>query len=155
MVCKISDTKRQPHSLDGLSRRNFLALGAALTGGTLLSGSKPAQASERIKTKARIVIAGAGAAGLSAAAQLANRLEGATITIFDARKDHYYQPGFTLVAAGLKPMDYSISATADYIPSGVSWVPEAITEFDPVGNKVVTEKGQSVAYDFLIVATGL
>ena len=155
MTYKTSDKKPQTHDPDGLTRRDFLALGAALTGGALLSTSKPARASERIKTKARIVIAGAGAAGLSAAAQLANRLEGATITIFDARKDHYYQPGFTLIAAGLKPMNYSLSATADYIPSDVKWVQEAITEFDPVGNKVVTEKGQAVGYDFLIVATGL
>ena len=155
MTYKTSGKKPQTHDPDGLTRRDFLALGAALTGGALLSTSKPARASERIKTKARILIAGAGAAGLSAAAQLANRLEGATITIFDARKDHYYQPGFTLIAAGLKPMNYSLSATADYIPSDVKWVQEGITEFDPVGNKVVTEKGQAVGYDFLIVATGL
>ena len=155
MVGKTSDTKRQPSDFIGLSRREFLTLGAALTGGALITGSAPARAAEKIRTKARIVIAGAGAAGLSAAAQLAGRLDGADITIFDARKDHYYQPGFTLVAAGLKPMEYTVSATADYVPSGVKWIPEAIAEFDPTSNKVVTEKGRAVPYDFLIVATGL
>ena len=90
-----------------------------------------------------------------AAAQLASRLDGAEIVLLDARKDHYYQPGFTLVAGGLKSMDYTISATADYIPPGVKWIPEAVAEFDPVGNKVFTEKGQTFPYDFLIVATGL
>ena len=71
MTYKTSGKKPQTHDPDGLTRRDFLALGAALTGGALLSTSKPARASERIKTKARIVIAGAGAAG--AAVRLGQR----------------------------------------------------------------------------------
>jgi sulfide:quinone oxidoreductase len=116
----------------------------------------PANASEKkIQTKAKILIAGAGAAGLSIAAQLAKRLEGAQITLLDKRKEHLYQPGFTLVAAGLKPQNYTVSTTAEYVPAGVKWIEEAVSEFDPAGNKVVTESGQSIAYDFLVVATGL
>lgn len=155
MARKNGARNRTTHDVSGLSRRKFLAMGATLAGAAILADARSAQAIERIRTKARIIIAGAGAAGLAAAAQLACRLEGAEITIFDARKDHYYQPGFTLVAAGLKPMDYTVSATADYVPLGAKWIPEAIAEFDPVGNKVVTEKGRAVPYDFLIVATGL
>lgn len=30
-----------------------------------------------------------------------------------------------------------------------------MAEFDPEGNRVVTESGQAIAYDFLIVAVGL
>ncbi len=65
-------------------------------------------AAEKTRTNGRIVIAGSGAAGLAAAAQLADRLKSAEIKIFDVRKDHYYRPGFTLVAATLKPMDYTV-----------------------------------------------
>ena len=155
MTRRNRETARPPRSFTELSRRNFLLLGSALSGAALLAHGRQARAEERTKTRARIVIAGAGAAGLSAAAQLASRLDGAEIVLLDARKDHYYQPGFTLVAGGLKSMDYTISATADYIPPGVKWIPEAVAEFDPVGNKVVTEKGQTFPYDFLIVATGL
>ncbi len=86
---------------------------------------------------------------------LAARLEGATITLIDRRKEHLYQPGFTLVAAGLKQPGYVISATKDYVPQGVSLIEERVREFDPVGNKVVTESGRAVPYDYLIVATGL
>lgn len=138
---------------EDVSRRDFLAIGAALAGASLIGSAHAAD--KTVRTKARIVIAGAGAAGLSTAVQLANRLEGATITIVDARTDHYYQPGFTLVAAGLKPSAYTVSATADYVPSGVKWIAEHVAEFDPVGSKVVTDKGHTVPYDYLVVAAGL
>jgi sulfide:quinone oxidoreductase len=144
-----SQMPQDPH----IDRRKLLMLGAA---GLIPSfPAFAASAEPKVRTAARIVIAGAGAAGLAAANRLAQRLEGATITLVDKRKEHYYQPGFTLVAAGLKQPGYSISATKDYLPFGVSLVEEAVREFDPVGNKVVTESGRAVPYDYLIVATGL
>lgn len=81
-------------------------------------GAKPARAAEKVKTIARIVIVGAGAAGLAAASHLSQRLDGAAIILIDRRKAHYYQPGFTLVAAGLKPESYVATATADYVRNG-------------------------------------
>ena len=137
-----------------LDRRSFLKLGAA-GAGTLLLLPDSASAATKVKTAARIVIAGAGAAGLTAAAQLAQRLEGAQITLVDARKAHFYQPGFTLVAGGIKPASYVISSTRDYVPSGVELIEEAVAEIDPEGRKVVTATGKPVPYDYLIVATGL
>ena len=137
-----------------LDRRSFLKLGAA-GAGTLLLLPESASAAPKVKTAARIVIAGAGAAGLTTAAQLAQRLEGAQITLVDARKAHFYQPGFTLVAGGIKPASYVISSTRDYVPSGVELIEEAVAEIDPEGRKVVTATGKPVPYDYLIVATGL
>ena len=72
-------------------RRRFLAgLGALPLLGAAASAPLPASAA--VKTQARIVIAGGGAAGLTAASRLSTLLEGASITIVDARKEHYYQP---------------------------------------------------------------
>ena len=135
------------------SRRTFMQLTAAGAGALLLK-PEDAQAAKQ-RSAARIVIAGAGAAGLAAASRLAERLEGATITLIDGRKAHYYQPGFTLVASGIKPASYVTSSTADYVPHGVEWIEERVAEIDPEGNKVVTASGRSVPYDFLVVATGL
>ncbi|MBA4262597.1 MAG: pyridine nucleotide-disulfide oxidoreductase [Comamonadaceae bacterium] len=136
-------------------RRRFLAsLGAMPLAAAALSASVPARA-EALKTQARIVIVGGGAAGLACASQLAARLQGASITVVDARQEHYYQPGFTLVASGIKPQNYVVSSTGSYIPKGVTWVTEAVAEIDPEGNKVVTASGKTLPYDFLIVATGL
>jgi len=135
-------------------RRALLMLGAAAAAGMGLP-QHTAQAAAKTRTKARIVIAGAGAAGLTAAARLAQALDGAKITVIDARKAHYYQPGLTLVGAGVEPSGYVVSSTAEYIPRDVEWVAQRVVEFDPEGNKVVTETGQAYPYDFLIVATGL
>ena len=143
-----------PSGSGRLDRRSFLKLGAA-GAGTLLLLPDSASAAPKVKTAARIVIAGAGAAGLTAAAQLVQRLEGAQITLVDARKAHFYQPGFTLVAGGIKPASYVVSSTRDYVPSGVELIEEAVAEIDPEGRKVVTATGKPVPYDYLIVATGL
>ncbi len=127
--------------------------GGVLGAGLLAAGR--AKAAGPVPTKAKIVILGAGAAGLAAASRLSVALSGATITLVDARRQHFYQPGFTLIAAGLKAPGYSVSATRDYIPTGAQWVEEAAAEIDAAGNAVVTSTGKRLAYDFLIVATGL
>jgi sulfide:quinone oxidoreductase len=147
--------KNPLHSPESITvdRRSFLLMGAAGAGSLLLP--RATGASERVRTGARIVIAGAGAAGLAAASRLAQRLDGATITILDARREHLYQPGLTLVAAGIKDAPYVLSTTAEYLPKGVEWIEERVAEFDPEANRVVTASGKAVPYDFLIVATGL
>jgi len=144
-----------------MDRRNLLRL--ALGGGALattgaaggLALARPAQAAQRVETSARIVIVGAGAAGLSTASRLAERLDGATITLVDGRRDHLYQPGYTLVGAGLKPPGYPVSTTAQYVHRGVDWIEEAAAEIDPEAKKVVTASGREVAYDYLVVAAGI
>jgi len=136
-------------------RRRFLAsLGALPLAAVATSSTGPARA-QAVRTQARIVIAGGGAAGLTAANRLSAALEGASITVIDPRREHWYQPGFTLVAAGIKPQNYTVSTTASYMPQGAVWVPEKVAEIDPEGRKVVTESGKSIPYDFLIVALGL
>lgn len=144
----------QPFSTPNLNRRGFLTLGAAAAAGIAIPVAE-SHAASKVATKARIVIAGAGAAGLSAASRLAKSLDGASITLIDARKAHFYQPGFTLVASGIKPKNYVETQTRDYLPTGVELIEARVAEFDPVGNKVVTDAGQSIRYDYLIVAAGI
>jgi sulfide:quinone oxidoreductase len=109
----------------------------------------------RVVSSANILVLGAGAAGTALANRLMQRLDGASITLLDPRAEHWYQPGFTLVAAGLKPASYTVSQTADWLPEGVTLLPEAAAEIDPEARAVTTEKGTRLSYDFLIVATGL
>lgn len=135
-------------------RRSFLKQAAAGVIGTALPAHAVMSAT-KITTSARIVIVGAGAAGLATASRLSALLTGGKITLVDSRKQHFYQPGFTLIAAGVKPANYSTTATTDYIPDGVDLIQEKIAEFDPEANKVVTESGMTIPYDYLVVATGL
>lgn len=136
------------------SRRGFLGF-AAGAGALMATGAGATAASTPIDTKAQIVILGAGAAGTALANRLSRRLNGAKITIIDPRKEHWYQPGFSLIAAGLKPAKYSVSQTGDWLPKDITWIAERAAEIDPDGNKVMTESGKTVPYDFLVLAPGL
>jgi sulfide:quinone oxidoreductase len=143
-----------PHTRQtGLGRRDFLRL----SGATLLAAgaAPPREARAAVKTRTHIVIAGAGAGGLTAAGKLARWLDGATITIVDPREQHWYQPGFTLVAHGLYQPSDVIRATGDYLPSGVQWVRDRVAAIDADASTVVTAGGQRLRYDFLVVALGL
>jgi len=155
MTSRTNGMQPKEDALTPWMKQRRLLMSAGVAGTMAAAMPRPARSAAQVKTGARIVIAGAGAAGLSVASRLAAGLEGARITLIDARKAHLYQPGFTLVGAGIKPRDYVVSRTADYLPPGVELVAERVAEFDPDGNKIVTESGASHGYDFLIVATGL
>ncbi|MDW8479152.1 MAG: FAD-dependent oxidoreductase [Xanthomonadales bacterium] len=101
------------------------------------------------------MIAGAGAAGIALANRLSRALEGASITIVDARERHLYQPGLTLVANGYWSPERVIDRNERFLPATVRWVKAAVAEFDPDANRIVTDRGEAIPYDFLCVATGL
>lgn len=134
------------------SRRGFFALAAAGIGAAALSSGARAAT---VETSARIVIIGAGAAGTALSSRLAQRLAGASITVVDPRREHLYQPGLSLVAAGLRPADYVVSRTTDWLDRNVSLVEEAAAAIDPVARVVTTAGGKALPYDFLVIAPGL
>ncbi len=137
-----------------INRRQLLAMAAAGgIGASILPRS--GQAQTVVSSRARIVIIGAGAAGTAIANRLVRRIDGAQITILDRRQNHIYQPGLSLVATGLKPADYVLTQTAEWLPAGVSLVAEDAAAVDPESRTVSTTGGQTFAYDFLIIAPGL
>lgn len=142
-----------------LDRRQFLAKSAAIaalagTGAFVWPGAPIAQTAP-ISTSAKIIIVGAGAAGTALANRLSRSLDGASITIIDPRPRHLYQPGLTLVAAGLKPADYVVSQTADWLPIGITLIDEAVAAVDVEAKTVSTAGGQTLDYDWLVLAPGL
>ncbi len=139
-----------PHSTDAGRRRLVQALGAAAMAGA--AAQAPARAA--LRTPARIVIAGSGLGGIAVANRLSHLLDGAKIIIVDAKEVHNYQPGYTLVATGVWPLEKVSDRNADFHPAGVEWVKDMVAEFDPAGKAVVTAGGQRIPYDFLVVATG-
>ncbi len=141
--------------IDRPGRRAWMLGAAALGAGGALAAHAPPARAERVKTGARIVIAGSGFGGLAVANRLAASLDGARITIVDAKTEHNYQPGYTLVATGIWPMSKVRSENADFVPPGVDWVQEAVAAFDPQANRLETTGGRKIGYDYLVVATGL
>jgi sulfide:quinone oxidoreductase len=144
---------RRPPGMDPARRRWLQALAAApaLAGAAATPG--PARAA--VKTNARIVIAGSGLGGIAVANRLSRMLDGARITIVDRKEEHNYQPGYTLVATGVWPVDKVRDRNADFQPAGVEWVKDMVASFDPAASAVVTAGGQRIPYDFLVVAVGV
>ncbi len=135
------------------SRREFLTLAAG--GAAMATVGSPKPVAAQVTTMARIIIIGAGAGGTALANRLVRRLDGADITLVDPRTDHLYQPGLSLVAAGLKPANYVVSKTTDWLPRGVTLIQEAASSIDPISKTVSTSGGQTLNYDYLVVAPGL
>jgi sulfide:quinone oxidoreductase len=103
----------------------------------------------------QILIVGGGAAGITAAAQLRRARPSLDVAILEPSGEHYYQPGWTLVGAGVFSLEETRRSEGDLIPSGVSWIREAAAGFDPEHHTVTTSSGERLSYDVLIVATGL
>ena len=140
------------------SRRDLLrTLGATPLAVAALQAAPAAraQAPAASSSRARIVIAGSGLGGIAVASRLRALLPQARITIVDAKQEHNYQPGYTLVASGVWPIEKVRNRNAEFMPAGVQWVQEMVVAFDPASNRLSTTGGQTIDYDYLVVATGL
>jgi len=69
-----------------------------------------------------VVIVGGGAAGIATASSILKRNAKVKIAIVDPAKDHYYQPGWTMVGAGIFTPEQTRKAEADVMPKGVDWL---------------------------------
>lgn len=102
-----------------------------------------------------IVIVGAGAAGIAVASSLLARKPDADIAIIDPADVHYYQPGWTMVGAGIFPPAHTARTMASVLPRGVKWIKMAVAAFEPERNAVVLDGCRVVKYQQLVVCPGL
>ena len=103
----------------------------------------------------RIVIVGAGTAGITIAAMLIKHLESVHILLIDPAEKHYYQPIWTLVGGGVFSKETSERDMTTVIPDGCQWVKDCVTAFDPANNALTTDCSGTFSYDYLIVAAGI
>jgi NADH dehydrogenase len=105
------------------------------------------------KSTPRVVIVGAGFAGLNAAQRLAK--EDVRVTVVDRKNHHTFQPLLYQVAtAGLSPGE--IAAPIRWILRGhdnVEVLLEKVVDFD-LNRKIVRTSEQELTYDYLVVAAG-
>ena len=102
-----------------------------------------------------VVIIGGGAAGISTAASILKRNAKVSIAVVDPARDHYYQPGWTLVGAGVFTPEQTRKAEADVMPKGVEWIRLPAITIDPDRQAITLGDGDTIAYRVLIVAPGL
>jgi len=102
-----------------------------------------------------VVIVGGGAAGIATASSLFERSSAIQVTIIEPADVHYYQPGWTMVGAGVFSQEKTVKAMAGQIPNGVKWVKSALREFKPEQNLVIADNGDEIIYDQLVVCPGL
>ncbi|MFY9210477.1 MAG: TIGR01244 family sulfur transferase [Aestuariivita sp.] len=102
-----------------------------------------------------VVIVGAGAGGISAAASLKARKPDLEIAIIDPADIHYYQPGWTMVGGGIFEAQDTARTMGSLIPKGVHWLKSAVAAFEPDNNAVILDGCRVVKYKRLIVCPGL
>jgi sulfide:quinone oxidoreductase len=103
-----------------------------------------------------MLILGGGTAGTIMANKLSSALDEREwqITVVDASKAHYYQPGFLLVPFGTYRMRDLVKPQCQFLPGGVKFVHAGIERIDPEKKSVILVNGETLRYDILIIATG-
>ena len=102
-----------------------------------------------------VVIIGGGAAGIATAASLLKRRPALDIAIIEPSEMHSYQPGWTMVGAGIFEPEVTRRTMASVMPRGVRWIRSAARSLEPDDNQVTLEDGSVVRYQILVVTPGL
>ena len=68
---------------------------------------------------------------------------------------HYYQPMWTLVGGGIKSFEQTGKPMGKVLPKNATWLKTKAVSFNPDQNKLTTEAGDEISYEFLVIAMGL
>ena len=101
-----------------------------------------------------ILILGGGNAGISLAGRL-RRLGFEDVAVVDPGPVHRYRPLLNYVAAGQADLSRLTKPMASVIPDGCAWLAQRAVAVDVDAGAVELEDGVRVAYEDLVVATGL
>src|SRR5258708_9820020 len=102
-----------------------------------------------------VVVVGGGASGITVAAELKRSDPGLEIAIVEPSELHWYQPGWTLVGAGVFRREQTERREEKLIPKGVTWIRAAAASFHPEENVVRLSDGRQVRYAFLLACPRL
>jgi sulfide:quinone oxidoreductase len=102
-----------------------------------------------------VVIVGGGAGGVATASSLLKRRPKLSIAIIEPEEIHYYQPGFTLVGAGVFTPDSVWHPMEKILPKKTTWIKHAVTSFIPDDNELLLLDGSHVSYRMLVASPGI
>ena len=121
------------------------------------TADEPLNTSSRLAATPRydVLVIGGGAAGCAVTASLLKRDPNLRVAVIEPREQHYYQPGWTLVGAGVFDRANTERAMSRCIPSKAQWIHAAAEAFEPEHQQVVLEDGSRIGYRALVVCPGL
>lgn len=117
----------------------------------MIQASKPNTQSDSFD----IVIIGGGAAGLATAASILKRAPRTQVAIIDPAEKHYYQPGWTMVGAGVFKRETTMREQARLIPKRAHWIKAAVATVQPEADSVTLADGRTIRYRVLVACPGL
>jgi sulfide:quinone oxidoreductase len=103
-----------------------------------------------------IVIIGAGLGGMAGAYELRDTLgKEARITVINERDTYQFVPSNPWIGVGWrKRPDTSFPAAPYLAKKKIDFIAQRVDRIDPAANAVQLADGQTVAYDYLVIATG-
>ncbi len=134
-----------------ISRRKFIQMAGA---GGLLAGF-PYAASWGSQPKARVVIVGGGTGGAIAARYVKALDPSIDVTIVEANPRYTTCFMSNWVLAEMRDLDSLTHGYENVIARGINVIIDPATTIDTEGQKVLTQGGQSIPYDRVIVAPGI
>jgi len=104
----------------------------------------------------KLVVLGSGTAGTMIVNKLRRRLDAHdwSITVVDRDDVHPYQPGFLFLPFGAYTADQVSRSRHAFLADGVDFVIGDVDRVDPVAQQVALDDGRTLAYDFLVIASG-
>ncbi|CAG9584904.1 unnamed protein product [Danaus chrysippus] len=103
----------------------------------------------------KLLVIGGGTGGCTMAAKFAKRLKKDAVIVLEPSSDHYYQPLFTLVGAGVTSVAATRRNERSVLPDRAKWLQDSALSVDPKNNKVKTTNGHTINYEYMIIAAGL
>lgn len=103
----------------------------------------------------QVVVVGAGEAGLLVAGKLLRESPGLDVAIIDPSGHQDFQRMWLLVGSGVFRPEQARRDKGPLIPEGATWIQDSVYAFDPHASSVQLESGETVTYDFLVVAAGM
>jgi len=105
----------------------------------------------------RLLVLGGGTAGTMVVNKLRHRLDRAEwqITVVDRDDRHFYQPGYLFIPFGAYLPEQVVKPRERFIPEAVDLVYGTVDRVEPEGNEVLLTDGRRLAYDYLVIATGV
>lgn len=103
-----------------------------------------------------VVVVGGGSGGLTVAARLTKGWFNSTdVAVIEPSSKHYYQPLWTLVGGGAVSREQTERDEGAVMPRKTKWIQDAVAEFHPDENFLLTHEGRKISYDWLVVAAGI